>query len=181
MLKKLTQLLILLLKNRTMNKLIKPSTILLILLSAFCLYSFKQVESTNSYKCLIQMVDYSGENAYVIISLINPKGDYEETLYVQGDNEKWYHEIDKWWNFYGKKRNNLDAITGATIAGGARSTNILKIPSSKIDAGYSIRFETSVEDQKYYVKDIEFLLTSESVQTKKKGIGYIKYIRMMAN
>lgn len=151
------------------------------MVSIFSFYAFRSSEPTNTYKCLIQMTDYEGEGAYVIISLMNPKGEYEETLYVQGDNYKWYNEIDEWWSFYGKKRNNLDAITGATISGGERSTCVLKIPTSKIDAGYHIRFETSVEDQKYFIRDIEFPLTSEALQVKKEGRGYIKYIRMVSN
>jgi len=130
---------------------------------------------------MIQMTNYTGEGAYVVISLINPDGAYEKTLYVQGDDDEWYHDISEWWNFYGKKRSNLDAITGATIAGGARSISVIEIEDTKIDAGYSIRFETAVEDQEYYTSDVEFELTSETVKAKKEGSGFIRYVRMMPN
>ena len=148
---------------------------------AIAMLSFTSVGESSTYKCMIQMTNYTGEGAYVVISLMNPDGEYEKTLYVQGDDDEWYHDISDWWNFYGKKRSDIDAITGATIAGGARSISVIEIDDSKINAGYSIRFETAVEDQEYYTSDVEFELTSETVKTKKEGSGFIRYVRMIPN
>jgi len=55
----------------------------------------------------------------------------------------------------------------------------LQIPSDKIDKGYSLRFETSVEDNEYYKDDIEFKLTTENLKSKQEGKGFIRYIRML--
>jgi len=159
----------------------KLKSILTVCFLAITMLSFTTTTESTSYKCMIQMINYTGENAYVVISLINPEGAYEKTLYVQGDDDEWYHDISEWWKFYGKKRSSIDAITGATIAGGARTISVLEIEDSKIDAGYSIRFETAVEDQEYYTKDVEFPLTSESVKSKKEGTGFIRYVRLMPN
>ena len=49
-----------------------------------CLLSFKANAQTSKYKCMLQMSNYMGEGAYVVVSLINPKGNYEKTLYVHG-------------------------------------------------------------------------------------------------
>lgn len=160
-------------------KIVKTFLVLGILLISTL--SFTTITESTSYKCMIQMINYSGENAYVVISLINPEGEYEKTLYVQGDDDEWYHDISQWWKFYGKNRTNIDAITGATIAGGTRSISVIDIEDSKIDTGYSIRFETAVEDQEYYTKDVEFSLTSENVKSKKEGSGFIRYVRLMPN
>lgn len=159
----------------------KVKQFLLIAIATLGLLSVTSFKETTKYKCMIQMTNYTGEAAYVVISLINPQGEYEKTLYVQGDDDEWYHDISDWWKFYGKKRGNLDAITGATIAGGARTISVIDIEDSKIDAGYSIRFETAVEDQEYYTKDVQFPLTSENVKSKQNGTGFIRYIRMMPN
>ncbi|GAB5564948.1 MAG: hypothetical protein Wins2KO_20110 [Winogradskyella sp.] len=148
------------------------------LLTFLSFTSFKSDDVSN-YKCMIQMTNYTGEGAYIVISLLNPDGEYEETLYVQGDDDEWYFDITEWWNFYGKRRPNIDAITGATISGGERAVSIIKIPNDKLDKGYKIRFETAVEDQEYYADDVEFELTSESVKSKVEGKGFIRYIRMM--
>lgn len=130
---------------------------------------------------MIQMINYSGEGAYVVISLLNQKGDYEKTLYVQGADDEWYFDISEWWNFQGKKRANIDAITGATISGGARTISVFSIANNVIDKGYKIRFETAVEDQEYHVSDVEFDLTSENLKSKIEGKGFIRYVRMMPN
>ncbi|WP_339662276.1 DUF2271 domain-containing protein [uncultured Polaribacter sp.] len=151
--------------------------ILLLLMIAF--YSFKKNSESSTYKCMIQMKNYTGEGAYVVVSLLNPKGKYEETLYVQGDDDEWYFDIKEWWNFQGKKRANIDAITGATISGGQRAISIIRIDDDKLDKGYKIRFETAVEDQLYYKDDVEFEFTSKNVKSKIEGKGFIRYIRMI--
>lgn len=134
---------------------------------------------TKSVKCLIQMTNYTGEGAYVIVSLMNPKGEYEETLQVLGKDPEWYSEISEWWKFYGKHRPNIDAISGETISGGERTVSVLQIPTNKIDKGYSLRFETSVEDVKYYKDDLQLPLTTENLKSKKEGKGFIRYVRML--
>jgi hypothetical protein len=141
-----------------------------------------QQNNTTKYKCIIQMTNYVGEGAYVVVSLMNPKGGYEKTLRVFGSDKKWYSDLIQWNKFQTKTKANLSAITGASVSGGNRSSTIIEIENSKINAGYSIRFETAVEIQEYIVKDIEFELTSENLGVKKEGKdGYIQYIRLIAN
>jgi len=132
-----------------------------------------------TYKCMIQMKNYTGEGAYIAISLLKANGEYEKTLYVQGDDEEWYSDITEWWKFQGKVRTDIDAVTGATISGGNRAITVLKIDNDKINKGYKIRFESAVEDQEYYKDDVEFELTTENLKGKFEGNGFIRYIRLM--
>ncbi|CAM1352956.1 DUF2271 domain-containing protein [Tenacibaculum insulae] len=152
--------------------------ILAILLLAIGIMSFTSSENA-TYKCMIQLKNYTGEGAYITISLLNSEGKYEQTLYIVGDDEEWYSDITEWWKFQGKVRSDIDAITGATVSGGNRTISILKIPTDKINKGYKIRFESAVEDQEYYKDDIEFELTDENVKGKIEGKGFIRYIRMI--
>ena len=145
----------------------------------FLTYSFTKTKESTTYKCMIQMKNYNGEKAYVVISLLNPKGEYEKTLYVQGNDDEWYFDITSWWDFQGKKRASLDGITGATIGGGERKISIISIDNDKIDKGYKIRFETAVEDQEYYKNDVEFELTAAAIKGKIEGKGFIRYVRML--
>jgi len=153
-------------------------TVPVLILVALLLTAYSTAD-TKAVKCLIQMTNYTGEGAYVVVSLLNPAGEYEETLYVQGKDSEWYSEIPEWWKFYGKYRPNIDAISGATISGGERTMTVLQIPADKIDKGYSLRFETSVEDQDYYRNDLEFPLTTDNLKSKKEGKGWIRYVRML--
>jgi len=143
--------------------------------------SFAQTTAASKYKCMIQMTNYMGEGAYIVISLINPKGAYEKTLYVMGPDKKWYNTLKEWNKFRTKKPANISAITGASITGGDRGVNVIEIENSKINSGYTLRFESAVEDKAYNVKDVEIPLTTEGLSAKSEGTGYIRYVRFSPN
>lgn len=153
-------------------------------LAALLLHTGVQAQkagATVKYKCVLQLTNYIGEEAYVVVSLIDPKGAYEKTLYVMGSDKQWYNSLTDWYRFYSKKPVNISAITGASVAGGDRSVTVLEIEKSKINAGYTLRFETAVEDKKYYNKDAEVPLTDAGLSSRTEGSGYIRYVRFSAN
>ena len=143
--------------------------------------SFSSAQKTTKYKCMVQMTNYVGEGAYIAVSLIDAKGAYAKTLYVMGSGKKWYPDLKEWNKAYKKKPTNISAITGASVTGGDRSVTVLDIQTDKINKGYKLRFETAVEDNKYYLKDIEIPLTTEGLAAKTEGTGYIRYVRLSAN
>jgi len=148
------------------------------LIAVICLLSFQATAQTSKYKCMLQMSNYMGEGAYIVVSLINAKGEYDKTLYVMGDDKKWYKTLKEWHKFYSKKPTDISAKTGASVTGGDRSITTLEIEDSKINKGYKLRFESAVEDQKYYVTDLEIPLTTEGISAKTDGKGYIRYVRL---
>lgn len=143
----------------------------------FALMSLQGTAQTSKYKCLLQMNNYVGEGAYIIVSLINPHGQYEKTLYVMGEDKRWYNSLKEWYKFYFKKK-EINARTGASVTGGDRSITTFEIENSKINKGYKLRFETAVEDQKYHAKDLEMPLTTQALSGKSTGTGYINYVRL---
>ncbi|NVK65597.1 MAG: DUF2271 domain-containing protein [Flavobacteriales bacterium] len=142
------------------------------------LFSFTST-GEKKVKCLIQMDNYTGEGAYIVVSLINPQGKYDQTLYVHGKDNEWYYELTDWWKFYGRNKTSLDGITGSTISGGERAMSVIKIDASKIGKGYKLRFESAVEAKNYYSPDIEFDLTTANLQKKYNGKGFIRYVRLL--
>jgi len=161
-----------------MSKIYKIS---LLLVAFFAAFTFNASAQTTKYKCLIQMTNYMGDGAYIVISLIDPKGNYDKTLYVLGSDKKWYKTLKEWHAFYAKKPSNISAITGASVTGGDRSVNVIELENSKINAGYKLRFESAVEDKNYNVKDLEIPLTTETLAAKNDGTGYIRFVRFSAN
>ncbi len=137
--------------------------------------------ANQSVKCMVQTTNYYGEGAYLVVSLINPQGVYEQTLYVLGEDEEWYPDLKEWFPFFEEASASVDGISGASVAGGERAICVLGFEESKIDAGYKLRFETAVENQKYYVDDVELALTTENMSGKFEGKGYIRYIRLLPN
>lgn len=142
------------------------------------LISFQANAQASKYKCMLQMANYMGEGAYIVVSLINSKGEYEKTLYVMGDDKKWYKSLKEWNKFQTAKPTDISAKTGASVTGGDRSITTIEIDDSKINKGYKLRFESAVEDQKYYVNDLEIPLTPEGLADKTEGKGYIRYVRL---
>lgn len=138
--------------------------------------AFQANAQTSKYKCMVQMNAYTGEEAYVVVSLINPKGGYEKTLYMMGKDKKWYNGFKEWFKFFSKTQ-KLDAKTGASIGGGDRALVNLDIDDALLNKGYKLRFESSVEAQNYHVDDVEISLTADALAGKADGKGYIKYIR----
>jgi hypothetical protein len=160
-----------------MKKISSLTAVLMVFLALNPLQSAAQ----KKMKCMIQMTNYMGEGAYVVISLVDSKGAYAQTLYVMGSDKKWYKTIKEWHKFATKKPENLSAVTGASVSGGDRSVHTIEVDESKIDKGYSLRFESAVEDKPYYQKDVEIPLTKENLSAKVDGTGYIRYVRLSAN
>ena len=142
------------------------------------LFSITASAQSAKYKCMLQMNNYMGEGAYIVVSLINPQGEYEKTLYVMGDDKKWYKSLKEWNKFYTKKPSNISAITGASVTGGDRSVTTIEIDNDKLNKGYKLRFESAVEDQKYHVTDAEVTLSTEGLAEKTEGKGYIKFVKL---
>ncbi len=154
---------------------------MLLIAFIFIIMSSFDKESELIYKCMIQMTNYTGEKAYVAVSLINPQGNYEKTMYIQGDDKEWFPDLKNWWGFTSRNDENLDAISGATIGNGERNIISLSFKPSQIDTGYKVRFESAVENQEYYSVDAEVDLNTATLRNKVEGKGYIRYIRMVPN
>jgi len=157
-------------------------TFILLLVFGFGLTSLgpsKPNTDTVSYKCMVQMVNYTGEKAYLVISLVDPDGNYVQTLDVMGDDEEWYEDIKEWWAYLEPSGESVDGISGASIGNGERQITTFEVASAHVDAGYSLRFETAVEDQDYHPIDLAIPLSSETIKGKVEGNGYIRYVRIL--
>lgn len=152
------------------------SKIFLVALFLVCSGLVSSAQATR-YRCMIQMSNYIGEGAYIAVSLINPKGAYEKTMYVLGADKKWYSSLREWHKFNSRKKSDISAITGASVTGGQRSSLVLEIGDALLNKGYKLRFESAVENQKYQQQDLEVLLTSEALANKTQGTGFIRFVR----
>lgn len=162
-------------------KIVYKIVVALTVLYCLPMSSKAQKAGSTQYKCLVQMTNYTGQGAYIVVSLIAPKGNYEKTLRVMGPDKKWYSSLVSWDKFRKQQPADVDAVTGPSVTGGDRSVTILEIENAKINAGYKLRFETAVEDQKYHEKDVEIPVTTEGLASKVEGTGYIRYVRLAQN
>ncbi|WP_258098169.1 DUF2271 domain-containing protein [Marinoscillum pacificum] len=131
------------------------------------------------YKCLIQLSNYGGLGAYVIVSLTHPETGYHQTLSVSGDEPEWYDDLPEWFAYHEESGESIDGISGASIVSGGRKIVQFGIPQDLINSGYQLRFETAVEDNPYYPTDVEVALTDSLAGKNLEGNGYIRYVKLI--
>jgi len=150
---------------------------LLISVSSFTAYN---VYAKKTYKVMVQMKNYHGEGAYLVVSVLKNDGKYIKSLQLIGDDKEWYDDLLEWWKFQKNiDMKEVDAISGETISGGERSTFTIHLDEKWINSNYKLRFETAVEEQKYHKDDLEIPLTTEGLNSKPEGKGYIRYVRIL--
>lgn len=148
-----------------------------VLVLSFLLSTFAMAQSSK-YKCMLQMANYKGLEAYVVVSLVDSKGKYEKTLYIMGADSNWYSSLEEWDKQMYQKKENLDGITGASVSAGQRNNITISIDESKMNKGYTLRFESVVEDKDYFITDAEIPLTTADITQKKEGTGYIRFVKL---
>lgn len=156
-----------------------------LLISVFAFSSFQSSNGGEGrdFKCLIQLKNYQGKEAYVIVSVVNSKGEYQETLKVLGDDKEWYPDLKSWYKHREQVKHKpaVDGVTGASIISGGRSVISLSIPEKYINKGYSLRFESAVENKVYHKDDVSLDLSDATLKIGKfEGTnGYIRQIRLI--
>ena len=158
-----------------------------IFLSLLSFFSIKKDEATIQIKCMVQMIDYRGEGAYFVISVVDSNDNYLKTLYVMGNDKTWFSDMKAFWQHL--RANELltderfypliDGISGATISGGQRRIFPLQIPVELLNKGNRLRFETAVEDKGYHTEDVALDLNRTALGKNYQGNGFIQQIKFL--
>lgn len=151
--------------------------IIFIVFLVFSIHNLTYAQQSK-YKCMIQMTGYQGLKAYVVVSLVDAKGNYEKTLAVLGPDKQWYNTLTEWYKFQNSSKEKINGLTGASIGGGDRAVKTFEIESSKMNKGYTIRFESAVEHQKYHKIDVEVPVTDAGITERVEGEGYVRFVKL---
>ena len=136
---------------------------------------------TSKYKCMIQLKNYTGEGAYIVVSVVDKDGKYLTTLRVLGDDEEWYPDLTKWYGYYKEGNQKVDGISGATISGGERTLFVFELDEKYLVEGNQLRFESAVEEQKYTVDDVQIPIMNNKIAGTHEGKEYIRYVKILPN
>jgi hypothetical protein len=126
---------------------------------------------------VVQLNEYVGPGAYFQLYLVDPEGRFDRTLWVSGDDKLWWPDSKRWYGYFSRAPEEIDAVTGASTAAGSRTVMRVEIDPALIDAGYTLRVETAVEEAENYQADAEVPLTRANERAKTPGTGYVRYIR----
>lgn len=119
---------------------------------------------------------YRGDGAYLAVYLTDANGKYSRTLWVAGGKNKYYKHLLDWARGGGNKATEYDGLTGASVSSGDTLTVHAVIDDALIDAGYFIRVDSAVEDQREHRIDAELPLTRSGAGKPANGRGYVKTI-----
>lgn len=150
--------------------------ILFLLLNLIFLGQAKSQEKVN-IKCMLELTEYQGEGAYLVVSLLDKNENYLRTLQVFGKEKRWYKDLPYWFRFYSNNEISLDAMFGASISSNQRKVFLFTVLKEEMNSGKIIRFESSVEDNNYHEKDIQVGLKDSNIGVNIPGLGYIKHVK----
>ena len=121
-----------------------------------------------------QLQSYSGDGAYMAIYVTDAAGQYKKTLWVAGKKSKYYKHLRDWARGSGMKASAFDGVSGASVGSGRTLKVTAELADALIDAGYEIRIDTAVEDQRDNPAEVRVPLTTENKSKPAAGRGYVK-------
>lgn len=121
-----------------------------------------------------QLKSYSGDGAYLAFYVTDANGQYKKTLWVAGKKAKYYKNLRDWARGSGLKASEFDGVSGASVGNGGTLKVTVELADALIDAGYEIRVDSAVEDQRDNPADVRVPLTTKGAGKPVAGRGYVK-------
>lgn len=121
-----------------------------------------------------QIANYRGPNAFFAIYVTKPDGSYDSTLWVAGQNQRYYRHLRNWVRGISTAGGNLDGISGASVGSGQTLSVHASVADALIDAGYQIHVDSAVENGGEYANDVVVPLTQASSGVAVTGTGYVQ-------
>ena len=121
-----------------------------------------------------QIATYRGPNAFLAIYLTKPDGSYDTTLWVAGQNQRYYRHLRNWVRGISSAGGNIDCISGASVGAGQTLTIHASVADAMIDAGYQIHVDSAVENGGEYPNDVVMPLAQANSGHAAVGTGYVQ-------
>lgn len=121
-----------------------------------------------------QIAPYRGPNAFLAVYVTKPDGSYYSTLWVAGQNGRYYQHLRSWVRGISAAHGNIDGISGASVGAGQTLKVTASLADSLIDAGYQIRVDDAVENGGEYPNDIVLDLSAGNSGVPASGDGYVR-------
>ena len=120
-----------------------------------------------------QLMDYNGSGAYLAIYLTDGNGQYQKTLWVAGRKAKYYRHLSEWARGSGQRSAEFDGISGASVGSGDTLKVSVELADTLIDAGFQIRIDSAVENQREGRADVSVPLTAKGAGKTTIGNAYV--------
>ena len=121
-----------------------------------------------------QLKNYSGDGAYLAIYVTDAAGKYQKTLWIAGKKTKYYKNLRDWARGSGMRASEFDGVSGASVGSGKTLKVTVELADALIDAGYEIRIDTAVEDERDNPAELRVPLRCANKTKPTAGRGYVK-------
>lgn len=160
----------------TMNTGFKMKKIVLLLLSATALVT-PSLAFAREVTIETQLMNYSGNAAYLAVYLTKADGTYQQTLWLAGQKQRYFGALRGWVKAISNESSiSIDGITGASVGGGQTLTVKADLADNLIDAGYVIHVDTAIQDGGQYADDATIPLNSAGGTAD--GTGYVSKLNL---
>jgi len=147
---------------------------LLTTLAAACVLAVPALAHSRQVTLTTQLKSYGGDGAYLAIYLTDAKGAYAGTLWVAGGKAKYYKHLSDWNRLSARDIKRLAGVTGASVGAGRKLTVTADLADALIDAGYEIRIDAAVEDQRDSPSAVRVPLPRAHASQPQAGKQYIQ-------
>jgi len=91
-----------------------------------------------------------------------------------GGKAKYYKHLSDWNRLSARDIKRLAGVTGASVGAGRKLTVTADLADALIDAGYEIRIDAAVEDQRDSPSEVRVPLTRANASQPQAGKQYIQ-------
>lgn len=113
---------------------------------------------------------------YYVVYIADNKGKYVETLQVFGYNINYARTMKGWYRNAYRNKEDIDALSGASLKKGDSFTGDFDIDPAYIDNGYQIVLETSSENKGNLRKEIVITLDKSKPTQKANGKEHTEFM-----
>lgn len=121
----------------------------------------------------VNMANYGGNNAFLVVYLIDAQGKYAQTLWMAGGRAKYYRHLTDWYRTTGGNPGDISGITGASVGSGRQLKVTVDLADALLDAGYQLHVDSAVEDMRESPSEITMPLTAAGAGKPARGQRYI--------
>ena len=151
--------------------------LVLTLLATACALAVPALAHSRQVTLNVQLKDYGGNGAYLTAYLTDAKGAYAGTLWVAGSKAKYYKHLSAWSRLSAADNQRLLGVTGASVGAGRTLKVTADLADALLDAGYEIRIDAAVEDQRDSPAEVRVPLSTTQAGQPVRGKQYIQSTR----
>lgn len=150
----------------------------IVALALCCVSMIGMVQAREVTLTTMMSKKFRGVGAYIVIYITDTEREnYQKTLWFSGRSARYVGQFRHWWRATERiskhRLEELDGISGPSLAGGEELSLSVDIADELFDAGFVVRIDSTVQEGRDYPSDVVLPLSSEMSHKPVEGRGYV--------